>query len=296
MSTDRPYGPAGGVRRRGRIGAVPACGRASWGAREALAWRDPDMGRAYRLHPDHGGAHGVLRHPGVLLLRGRLLPSSTCCKQHRNARGHARLAVTSCPACGPAARARCCSGRGSSAVFNSVRGDSRPEEPAQAGFHGRLSCRSWCWRRSWACCCSRESNMPFTATPQKYFNADGSLTSAWLSMLGMNALLEHWAMAIHPPTLFVGYAGLTIPFAYAIAALIVNDSSREWVVRCHALRPVLVAVPGHRHRPWRRVGLRGARLGRLLGLGRRGKRQLAVVAGGRGAHPQLHRVPPARSV
>ena len=75
-----------------------------------------------------------------------------------------------------------------------------------------------------------ESNMPFTVTPQKYYNADGSLTTA-ASMLGMNSLLEHWAMAIHPPTLFVGYAGLTIPFAYAIAALIVNDSSREWVVR-----------------------------------------------------------------
>ena len=54
-----------------------------------------------------------------------------------------------------------------------------------------------------------ESNMPFTVTPQKYYNADGSLTNA-ASMLGMNSLLEHWAMAIHPPTLFVGYAGLTI--------------------------------------------------------------------------------------
>ena len=75
-----------------------------------------------------------------------------------------------------------------------------------------------------------ESNMPFTATPAKYFDGTGSLTSA-ASTLGMNALLEHWAMAIHPPTLFVGYAGLTIPFAYAIAALIVNDSSKEWVVR-----------------------------------------------------------------
>ncbi len=75
-----------------------------------------------------------------------------------------------------------------------------------------------------------ESNMPFTATPAKYFNANGSLTSA-ASMLGMNTLLEHWAMAIHPPTLFVGYAGLTIPFAYAVAALISNDSSKEWVVR-----------------------------------------------------------------
>ncbi|WP_449315056.1 heme lyase CcmF/NrfE family subunit [Rubneribacter sp.] len=75
-----------------------------------------------------------------------------------------------------------------------------------------------------------ESNMPFTATSSKYLNPDGSLTASG-SVLGMNTLLEHWAMAIHPPTLFVGYAGLTIPFAYAIGAVIVNDSSKEWVVR-----------------------------------------------------------------
>ncbi len=75
-----------------------------------------------------------------------------------------------------------------------------------------------------------EDNMPFITTAAKYINADGSLTSS-ASMLGMNALLEHWAMAVHPPTLFVGYAGMTIPFAYAIAALIVNDPSKEWVIR-----------------------------------------------------------------
>ena len=75
-----------------------------------------------------------------------------------------------------------------------------------------------------------ESNMPFTLTPDKYYGKDGKLTTA-ASLLGMNALLEHWAMAIHPPTLFVGYAGLTVPFAYAIAALVVNDPSKEWVVR-----------------------------------------------------------------
>lgn len=75
-----------------------------------------------------------------------------------------------------------------------------------------------------------EDNMPFTATPDKYYSSNGTLDTA-ASMLGMNSLLEHWAMAIHPPTLFVGYAGLTIPFAYAIAALIVNDPSKEWVVR-----------------------------------------------------------------
>ena len=75
-----------------------------------------------------------------------------------------------------------------------------------------------------------ESNMPFTALAAQYLDASGNLRGE-AALWGMNTLLEHWAMAIHPPTLFVGYAGLTIPFAYAIAAIIVNDSSKAWVVR-----------------------------------------------------------------
>ncbi|MBP5313943.1 MAG: cytochrome c biogenesis protein CcsA, partial [Eggerthellaceae bacterium] len=75
-----------------------------------------------------------------------------------------------------------------------------------------------------------ETNTPFAVTPAQYFDADGNLQGA-ATLWGMNAILEHWAMAIHPPTLFVGYAGLTVPFAYAIAALIVNDSSKAWVER-----------------------------------------------------------------
>ncbi len=75
-----------------------------------------------------------------------------------------------------------------------------------------------------------ESNMPFAATEAQYFDENGQLRGA-AKLWGMNSLLEHWAMAIHPPTLFVGYAGLTIPFAYAIAALIVNDPSDAWVRR-----------------------------------------------------------------
>ena len=73
-------------------------------------------------------------------------------------------------------------------------------------------------------------NMPFTPLDSKYVDSDGTATTA-ASLLGMNFLLEHWAMAIHPPTLFAGYAGLTVPFAYAIAALVAGDSSREWVNR-----------------------------------------------------------------
>jgi cytochrome c-type biogenesis protein CcmF len=45
----------------------------------------------------------------------------------------------------------------------------------------------------------------------------------------MSPLLQTWAMVIHPPTLFIGYAGLTVPFAYAIASLIINDASKTWI-------------------------------------------------------------------
>lgn len=83
-----------------------------------------------------------------------------------------------------------------------------------------------------------ENNMPFTATPASYFDASGNLSSS-ASVLGMNTLLEHWAMAIHPPTLFVGYAGFTVPFAYAVAALLIGDASKQWVMR--AQRYLLVS-------------------------------------------------------
>lgn len=36
---------------------------------------------------------------------------------------------------------------------------------------------------------------------------------------GLNPLLQHPAMAFHPPTLFVGYAGFAIPFVWAFASL-----------------------------------------------------------------------------
>lgn len=73
-------------------------------------------------------------------------------------------------------------------------------------------------------------NMPFEPTPANYFNAEGKLTAS-ASLNAMNSLLEHWAMVIHPPMLFVGYAGMTVAFGYAIAALVMGDASRLWVDR-----------------------------------------------------------------
>ncbi|ACV21821.1 Cytochrome c-type biogenesis protein CcmF [Slackia heliotrinireducens] len=74
-----------------------------------------------------------------------------------------------------------------------------------------------------------ESGAVFEATGSPYME-NGKLTMM-ASVVGMSPLLEHWAQAVHPPTLFIGYAGLTIPFAYAMAAIIENDASEKWVNR-----------------------------------------------------------------
>lgn len=46
---------------------------------------------------------------------------------------------------------------------------------------------------------------------------------------GLNPLLQHWAMVIHPPILFVGYSGFMVPFAFAIAALITGKLNPDWI-------------------------------------------------------------------
>lgn len=45
---------------------------------------------------------------------------------------------------------------------------------------------------------------------------------------GMNPLLQNYWMVIHPPTLFLGFASMVVPFAYAIAGLW-QRRYKEWV-------------------------------------------------------------------
>lgn len=47
---------------------------------------------------------------------------------------------------------------------------------------------------------------------------------------GLNPLLENIGMVMHPPALLFGYVGFTVPFAFAIAALVKGRSSDEWLV------------------------------------------------------------------
>lgn len=67
---------------------------------------------------------------------------------------------------------------------------------------------------------------------------------------GLNPLLQHPAMAIHPPILYLGFVGFSIPFAFAIATLLAGHSDSQWL---HTIRRWTIV-------PWFFLGI-----GMLLG-------------------------------
>jgi cytochrome c-type biogenesis protein CcmF len=46
---------------------------------------------------------------------------------------------------------------------------------------------------------------------------------------GLNPLLRHFGMAIHPPMLYLGFVGFLVPCAFAFAALVTGDLSINWI-------------------------------------------------------------------
>src|SRR5436853_5075048 len=55
------------------------------------------------------------------------------------------------------------------------------------------------------------------------------LTEAPADGQGLNPLLQNGYMAIHPPSLYTGFVGMTIPFAFGIAALITGHLDDSWL-------------------------------------------------------------------
>ncbi len=47
---------------------------------------------------------------------------------------------------------------------------------------------------------------------------------------GLNPLLENPGMLFHPPALLIGYVAFTVPFAFAIAALLTGRLGDEWLI------------------------------------------------------------------
>src|SRR6476659_4294729 len=46
---------------------------------------------------------------------------------------------------------------------------------------------------------------------------------------GLNPLLQNFYMALHPPTMYLGFVGLTIPYAFGMAALITGYLDDSWL-------------------------------------------------------------------
>ncbi|MBA2514146.1 MAG: heme lyase CcmF/NrfE family subunit, partial [Solirubrobacterales bacterium] len=57
--------------------------------------------------------------------------------------------------------------------------------------------------------------------------------------VGLNPLLRHPSMMIHPPMLYSGYTLFTIPFAFAIGALVTRRLGAEWI---RSTRPFTLAA------------------------------------------------------
>src|SRR5215831_18660262 len=63
---------------------------------------------------------------------------------------------------------------------------------------------------------------------------------------GLNPLLQHPLMVIHPPMLYLGFVGLTIPFAFGMGALASGQLDTHWLrsVRRWTLVPWLFLTVG----------------------------------------------------
>jgi len=67
----------------------------------------------------------------------------------------------------------------------------------------------------------------FVANAFQVLAVDKVVTSVADGM-GLNPLLQYWAMVIHPPFLYLGYVGFSMAFSFAIAALIEGRVDPAW--------------------------------------------------------------------
>ncbi len=103
------------------------------------------------------------------------------------------------------------------------------------------------------------SVMLFAANPftRVWVLADGSTTAALFAPTGampaqitdgngLNPLLQNYWMVIHPVMLYLGWVGMVVPFAFAVAALITGQLGNDWIrtIRRWTLVPWMFLTAG----------------------------------------------------
>ena len=105
---------------------------------------------------------------------------------------------------------------------------------------------------------------------------------------GLDPLLRHTTMMIHPPMLYSGFTLLLVPVRVLHRRADQRPVGAEWIQVTRRFALAGVAVPGRRAPARRALVLHRAGLGRLLGLGSGGERGADAVAGLHRVHPLDH--------
>jgi cytochrome c-type biogenesis protein CcmF len=71
--------------------------------------------------------------------------------------------------------------------------------------------------------------LPNGAVVSKMFQPQGAVPFVPADGRGLNPLLRHPGMIIHPPMLYLGFVSFVIPFAFAIAALVTGRTDDRWI-------------------------------------------------------------------
>ncbi|WP_122466696.1 heme lyase CcmF/NrfE family subunit [Brevundimonas lutea] len=82
--------------------------------------------------------------------------------------------------------------------------------------------------RAWATACQGLLNAMFLAFAVFTSSPFTRLDPAPVQGASLNPLLQDPALAVHPPLLYAGYVGLSVPFSLAVAALIVGRVDPAW--------------------------------------------------------------------
>jgi cytochrome c-type biogenesis protein CcmF len=68
-----------------------------------------------------------------------------------------------------------------------------------------------------------------TGITAAFFQPSGAIPFNPMDGNGLNPLLRHPGMVIHPPMLYLGFVAFVIPYAFAIAALITGRTDDRWI-------------------------------------------------------------------
>ena len=125
-------------------------------------------------------------------------------------------ASTSSPRSGPGRKARCCSGPGCSRPTASSFACATRSDITLYAYASTILAGV----QIFFLLLVNVVALPFAFAPGGVAPADG---------FGLNPLLQYPEMVIHPPMLYLGYVGFSVPFAFALGALMMRYPGEKWI-------------------------------------------------------------------